>query len=146
MNSKTGTKSWEWGEDSASRGRTLGKEAADCLVGVHAALAQCGVDLRLRAVHDLLQALHQLPRPGWDGRRRPLPSGSAAAHPRRRDSLLGLGNRDARARRCFRGRVVVVIASVSAWFTLLPPTQRRPLPSSKTLPPHPRRGEVYIAG
>src|SRR6185369_10340995 len=82
-NSKTGTKSWEWGEDSASRGRTLGKEAADCLVGVHAALAQCGVDLRLRAVHDLLQALHQLPRPGWDGRRRPLPSGSAAAHPRR---------------------------------------------------------------
>jgi hypothetical protein len=33
--------------------------------------------------------------------------------------------------------VVVVLASVSAWFTLLSPTQRRPLPNSKTLPPLP---------
>lgn len=70
---------------------TLGEESVDGLVRVHIALPEHGVDLRLRAVHDLLEALHQLPRPRRDRGRRhrcrrsvppaPRPSSASAPHP-----------------------------------------------------------------
>ena len=72
------------------RDGTLGQEAADRLVGVHAALPQRSVDLRVGAVHDLLQPLHQLPRGRRHRPRRPPRSPSAAAaHPRRRNPSPG---------------------------------------------------------
>jgi hypothetical protein len=70
------------GKRGAARDETLGEEAADRLVGVHVTLPQRRVDLRVGAVHDLLQPLHQLPRGRRHRARRP-PRAPSGAHPRR---------------------------------------------------------------
>lgn len=67
------------------------EKSVDGLVRVHVTLPKHGVDLRFRAVHDLLEALHQLPGPRRDrgSRRRSVPlaprpsstAAAAAAHP-----------------------------------------------------------------
>jgi hypothetical protein len=62
-----------------TRDGTLAEEPTDRLVGVHAALPQRRVDLRVGTVHDLLEPLHELPRGRRHGPRRPPGSPSAAA-------------------------------------------------------------------
>ena len=142
---------------------TLGEEAADRLVGVHAAIAQRRVDLRLRAVHDLLQALHQLPRRRRDGARRRAPLPTSSSYPRAaarapprlllllllptlraRENPRDLGGEwcgAARRRRRRRRR----LASVSAASTLL--SHATAASNSKTLPPlPPLRRALYSWG
>ena len=55
----------------------------DGFVGVHIAFLEGGIDLRLRAVNNLLQAQDNLPRGGWNGLQAAAIAGGAAALPGR---------------------------------------------------------------
>jgi hypothetical protein len=132
-------------EKGAARDETLGEEAADRLVEVHVTLPQRRVDLRVGAVHDLIQPLHQLPRGRRHRARRP-PRAPSAAHPRRNPEP-GVS---ARLRRQ-TGSQDAAIRGPSEWYgrtgagsgvasplRLLPPsernTQRRPMPKFQNPP------------